>query len=364
MTLAPSDERDLLVPLHAGLLEQPPWQEFTRRLAARTGAERAGLLLRGPAEMTLDCWFRGTAFSPALPPVAPRLDPRFLGAVLRPLRVYTLDEVLDMLGGESRDRAGAQLSAAGIGFARAMQVPAGASAEALVVIEHATRDFTAADGALLSGLGPHIATALQLGRELDTLRRRAEMAEDALAALGVSQALLDAGGQVVVADRSRPGLPGAEPGTRLRLASRAGQPLADALAAVTSGTDRHAVLPGTGPASEAVLLRSAPASAAAMTLPHGIVALSRAPVDDDAALAHALIGLYGLSAKEGDLAVALSRGAALVPAGVALGLTPETARNYSKRIYAKTGARGQADLVRLILGGVAPFAAAPRPTAS
>ena len=35
-----------------------------------------------------------------------------------------------------------------------------------------------------------------------------------------------------------------------------------------------------------------------------------------------------------------------------LGLTVETARNYSKKIYAKTDARGHADLVRVILSGV------------
>jgi DNA-binding NarL/FixJ family response regulator len=57
----------------------------------------------------------------------------------------------------------------------------------------------------------------------------------------------------------------------------------------------------------------------------------------------------------------LCRGLELVPAGLDLGLTPETTRNYSKRIYAKTGTRGQADLVRLVLTGLAPFAAdAPR----
>ncbi len=43
-------------------------------------------------------------------------------------------------------------------------------------------------------------------------------------------------------------------------------------------------------------------------------------------------------------------------AGLALGLTVETTRNYSKRIYGKTGATGQADLVRLILSGLAPLA--------
>ena len=64
----------------------------------------------------------------------------------------------------------------------------------------------------------------------------------------------------------------------------------------------------------------------------------------------------GLSGGEAALAVGLSRGLSLVEAGAAVNLTPETARNYSKRIYAKTGAAGQADLVRMVLTGLAPLA--------
>jgi DNA-binding CsgD family transcriptional regulator len=69
-----------------------------------------------------------------------------------------------------------------------------------------------------------------------------------------------------------------------------------------------------------------------------------------------LAALHGLSASEAALAHALSRGESIVSAGEQLKLTSETARNYSKRIYEKTGAKGQADLVRLILTGLAPFA--------
>lgn len=46
----------------------------------------------------------------------------------------------------------------------------------------------------------------------------------------------------------------------------------------------------------------------------------------------------------------------IVEAGARLRLTPETGRNYSKRIYAKIGAKGQADLVRRVLTGLSPFA--------
>jgi len=46
----------------------------------------------------------------------------------------------------------------------------------------------------------------------------------------------------------------------------------------------------------------------------------------------------------------------IVEAAEAHALTVETARYYSKKIYAKTGARGQVDLVRNILTGVLALA--------
>ena len=42
----------------------------------------------------------------------------------------------------------------------------------------------------------------------------------------------------------------------------------------------------------------------------------------------------------------------IADAADALGITVETARNYSKKIYAKTGAKGHADLVRIVLTSV------------
>jgi DNA-binding CsgD family transcriptional regulator len=61
-----------------------------------------------------------------------------------------------------------------------------------------------------------------------------------------------------------------------------------------------------------------------------------------------LAQLFDLTASEARLALALSRGLSIAEAGPEVGLTVESARTYSKRIYAKTGARGQADLVRFI----------------
>ena len=64
----------------------------------------------------------------------------------------------------------------------------------------------------------------------------------------------------------------------------------------------------------------------------------------------------GLTRSEARIADALARGLSLIEAAALLGISPETARTYSKLIYSKTGTRGQGDLVRLILTSIAALA--------
>ena len=69
-----------------------------------------------------------------------------------------------------------------------------------------------------------------------------------------------------------------------------------------------------------------------------------------------LVDLFDLTPAEARLAWSLAQGLSIAEAAEAHGLTVETARYYSKKIYAKTGARGQVDLVRNILTGVLALA--------
>ena len=59
---------------------------------------------------------------------------------------------------------------------------------------------------------------------------------------------------------------------------------------------------------------------------------------------------------EARLAWQLAQGTSIAEAASMTGLSEETARNYSKKIYAKTGARGQPELVRIILTSVLAIA--------
>ena len=94
----------------------------------------------------------------------------------------------------------------------------------------------------------------------------------------------------------------------------------------------------------------------AMVQPAAIATLRLAVREDERQGAAVLRAQFRLSPREAALAQKISRGETIVEAGRHLHLTDETARNYSKRIYAQTRSRGQADLVRTILCGLAPLA--------
>lgn len=59
--------------------------------------------------------------------------------------------------------------------------------------------------------------------------------------------------------------------------------------------------------------------------------------------------LLGLTRQEATLSLLLGYGLAISEAALEMGIAESTARNYSKRIYAKLGISNQTDLVRLIL---------------
>lgn len=349
MAISTTDQNDLVIPLFEGLFEDPLWSTFLRRLLARTGAQRARLTLRNataPAQPPLRLRVVTEAWRPSDDPGEPDVFDATAYAALRPNRVYSLGEMRRFDSAEARAEQDETLRKAAIGDARLIRVAGPGEIEAWIVLLHEREVFDAADSALLTALVPAMTAAMRTLATIGTLRRRAEMAEDALGLLGIGQAALDGEGRVLVADA-----------VAERHFATPSPELGRACAELATTPERERKTLQLGPEERAVLLRPIPSGARSPNNPAVAIAAIRQPRSPDAAsAAQVLAQTLGLSAREAALAEAMSRGVSIVEAGKALRLTPETARNYSKRIYAKTGVSGQADLVRLVLTGLAPLA--------
>jgi len=354
MALTSLDERDLLLPLYDGAREDPPWEVFLRRLKARTGATHVNLMVR-PAHLAhLPPMRRAVTEAQAYPsPDYAVLDE--LGIVplerLRPNRVYALEEMLELENTALSRKQREALKDAEIAHARMIRVVTGGGHEAWLVLFHVRKPFSAGDSALLSSLAPHLASTVTAYAELAVQQLRLAMAEDALALLGIGQAAFDREGKVIAADALATALLELGAANRLQLPGAKAQELAGACATLAgkAASARETVcLPDR--ATPDMLLR--PGDNGAVV--YGALRQPQRPGTRNAA--RIVARLLGVSEREAALADAIGHGESIVDAGAALQLTPETARNYTKRIYAKTGASGQADLVRMLLSGLAPLA--------
>lgn len=322
MAFSRVDETDLLLPLHAGAREEPRWQTFLTRLRQRTRADAAHLIT-APMPATLP------APLPAIPPDR-----------LRPNRVYAAAELDEATPGSDL---------------RIIRVTEPGGTSAILAITSTERAFAAADSALLSALAPHLAVALAGLGEAEWQRARLVTMADALARSGTGWITFDRDARLVdlddVAARALHARTGITPtiGQRLRTGDAEAErllPLVAAAFAMNQDTPPRALTLSPAAALDALLIPAPPA----MT-----VLIRVSPPTGPARIA-ALEALHGLTHSEARLAAALADGASIAAAGAQIGLTIETARNYSKRIYAKTGARGQGDLIRLLCTGVAALA--------
>lgn len=369
MVSTSADQRELYLPLIEGIQEEPPFGLFMRNLVARSGARRAFLLIHfANAAPNQD-----PAVIHVMSPRAahePHIDFMRLHQLrlhpfgtLRPERVYDLDEMLDYDNPAQLAVQRAALRDMDIRYSRWLRVTTGGAADAWLVLVRQREDFTASAVATLSAIAPHLASALRTLVALNAERLQAALAQSALMRLGVGQIALDASGRVMAADPLAESLltfapePGDGAGRRLALLPDVARAVEQACAEVVRDTGVVRVVRIDARRGLDLLLRRAdlglpdPAARPEVT---GVLRTARR--EDSGAGAATLQCLHALSVREAALAHAISRGEPLVEAGLALGLTVETTRNYSKRIYGKTGATGQADLVRLILSGLAPLA--------
>ena len=219
---------------------------------------------------------------------------------------------------------------------------------------------TADDRALLELLAPYVRRAVIVGLRLNERRSDVETLLGVFDALALGVVLLDAKSRVSFANRSAlemlratpgPALPedGASPASRDRrtealravLRSRAIGPRGAALAHPEDGRPLQIV---------ATPLRWPDADTEVAARFTSALFLGDPGASERGAVAVAgLAALYGLTPAEERLASLLAAGCSLAEAAARLSIRVSTARSVLKSVFAKTGTRRQASLVKLIL---------------
>ena len=369
MSFVPADQRELFLPLIEGIHETPPWGLFMRNLVARTYARRAFLIIN-LANAAPDQ--EPTVLNVLAPRAADEqpLDYRRIAILglhphdrMRPQRIYALDELLDYTTPERVREQRAALDAMGIRYGRMLRVSVPGAADAWLALVREREDFSASAVSTLTALAPLLTSALRTLAAIIEVRLQNGMMQDTLSLLGAGQIALDASGRVMAAGGLAEQFltfspePEQSAGRRLLLMPETARALERACTAIADGSveSGQPMLLVRRKAIWLVLRR------AKLDLPPpyaapAVIGTLRLPRRENARVAIRLIAHeYGLSDREAALAHALTLGMSITEAGASLHLTPESARTYSKRVYAKTGTRGQADLVRLLLTGMVPF---------
>lgn len=360
MAVTIPDAQDLVAQLHAGTLGSSLWSDFLAALRRRTGADYAGIYLRSGQERA-EVIELEAGRNPVTHFDETELD-GFVGrsrSPLRPRRVYSARELPDAGDMRQRDFLRAFMDRRRLRHMRLMRVEEPGGGSLWIQIGTSGKDFGGSDVALLGSLADHLQIALSTWVALEKERLRAGITSDAMRRLNFGWFVLDPAGRIVdLSDEAEALLQKRDvlyrsPTGTLVPGLRAAQ--ADLRTYLRDAFGGNA-------ASRAIHLSDEPWLDMLLTTAKGamrkraggpiVVAFVHGERPGSGERSAQLMDLFGLTEREAQLALQISRGVKIAEAADLLGITVETARLYSKRIYAKTGTRGQADLVRLILASI------------
>lgn len=369
MAPSSSDDGDILTCLHAGPLDNPLWNRFLAALRHRLGADFCGFFFRqGDAHITDSTEISvGPAGQEDLLPAYTAgfhtLDPIPYDQLV-PGQVYSLAQFI-VAGDPGHERYLREFLIPGRRqFMRVLRVSAPEGYNAWLMAWRADRDFTPGDDAVLAALAPHLAISLELYSVIERERVRAGISGDAVRQLNYGWLTLDGRGFVLDMDQGAADLLRGSAALRVQTGSRMLAASADVNRQLTAALEEFSADPEARPRAVRLsedpwldmLLRpvrdhvlSGPARPVLTAFVHGDRETGANRVDQ-------YVRLFGLSPSEARLALAILRGRTIAEAATELGVTEQTARGYSKIVYAKTGARGQADLVRILLASAARLA--------
>ncbi len=360
---------DLLLALLNGAFEKPLWSTFLDTLRRRTRADYASLVFRPPG-LPSNTVFHLYSGQRSPPVIAQLYRDSFYKQDPTPYhqmsegRVYTLGELLRSDEPAHAAYLNAVMAPSGMNIARMVRVEEASGVNGWLTITRRESEFGAGDDELLKALVPYLRSVLRSYVALERERTDAAIAGDAIHRLSFGWITLDAAGHVLETDtRGRHIL---ETAGVLRRDARGllkgGSPardrqIIDAVKALagTSNARPRAMILDRDPWLDMLLVPASREAVSAKSVPAVI-----AYVHSDSSLSsdrcEQLVQLFDLLPSEARLALALGRGMSIAEAARELDLSVESARTYSKRIYAKTGARGHADLVLFIQRSVLQIA--------
>lgn len=302
-------------------------------------------------------------------------DPRFQTAMARPDEVLADTMVLDMKEFERSDVHHEVLTKWGNHYSLFGNYNAGPDLMFAAAWLRSKREGPFGDEEVrcIRGLVPHMTRAVRLRRVVTSLRDQLEDLRRALDTLPLPVAVLDVRGVVTCANGAAEELFSSRDGLRTEksrlVASVATEQraLEAAIAKAATTADTHVLRGARGRLAPTVTisraygtlsivlfsLRGANAIRERASRTARVLALIHDPTRI-ARIDRALTAeLHGLTPTEADLAAAIAEGRTLAEFAAARGSTEATARTHLKRILDKTQTRRQADLVRLLLTGVA-----------
>lgn len=352
---------DLVQSIYRGMFDEPLWHGFLNRLLARCGARAVSLLLR-PSGLGETVDLRIGAVIPGQVKDLLASDSSngpIMMAKLREGRIYALEDLLDLADSAQAALISSAMRAADLPNLRCVRVAEPEGTQGWLICAGG-KALGSAAGATLLALGPHLRIALQSFAALERERFRSAVTGEAFSRLKIGWLTLDA--QCGIVDASDDMEQMFQLGGLLRR-GRYGRlvPAAPAIdrqitALIRRFSEHRDARPQAFNLSRdpwvdmlvtPVFGQSVSGHGAATAIVY--VSGDRRSQSDRC---DQLVDLFGLLPSEARLAWLLAQATSIAEAAATLGITVETARNYSKKIYAKTGARGHADLVRIVLTSV------------
>lgn len=351
---------DLLRSLLDGSFEDPAWSTFLEKLRQTTAADYASLIFRPPGLASgVVHLFSGAQTSIVVQQLYranfDAHDPTPYHSMIDGC-VYSLNELLHRDDTAHEAFYKQIVVPGGMSELRTVRTVEASGVDVWLTITRREGDFRERDKAILTQIIPYLRGVLRTYIALERERVNGVLAGEVIRRLNCGWIALDAEGKVLETDargeqflNDSAVLSRNTKGYLSASKSESGEKIVDVVRELTStpGSRARCIILSRDPWIDMLMVPADHASHSAKSVP-AVIAYVQGDVVSSVEPCEQLCLLFKLSLNEAKLALALARGLSIAEAAKALDLTLETTRTYSKKIYAKVGARGQSDLVRII----------------